>query len=799
MSTTDHRDARLPAAERASLLLREMTLEEKCYQLVSVMPWTLVRADGSDADDAEEWLAHPPGHVAGLIVDTPAKLAQLVGSIQRQAVERTRLGIPVLVHQEALNGFLAGGHMSFPTGTGLAATWSPELVRDMTELIRRQMIRTGVRHALSPVMDVALDPRWGRVHETYGEDPYLSAALSVAFTRGLQGDDLSRGVLATGKHFLGYALPIGGVNTSAFEGGARWTRDLFAYPFEAAIQLAGLRSVMNSYADVDGIPVGVSREVLTDLLRGVLGFDGFISSDYTTLEQVVDRQRVAEDAGEAACLAIRAGLDVEMPKPYAYGPVLAAEVAAGRAAVDDVDTSVLRVLRAKFELGLFENPYPAERIDVAAVAAEGTELSRELARRSVVLAKNDGLLPLPSGELKVAVIGPHADAAKLQFATYTYASWREATDAVTRGELGNMLGAEDVTTTWYKAMFEPVDPETLVHERFGARSLAEEIADHAQEVRTEQGSTLTRPLDEAAVDRAVAIARDADVVVLALGGGSLWFTGERTEGEASDTADIALPAAQARLAEAVAATGTPLVAVLVQGRAYALPEAVRDASAIVMAPYGGPFGAQAITEVLFGVTNPSGKLPYSIPRHSGQLPVYHHQKAGSGYRNPLPPNVEQHYLDLEATPLHPFGHGLSYTDFDLDDLAHDTRINTDGSARIGVTVRNTGPLGGSTVVQLYVRVNSKGLTRPAQQLAGFTRVDLAPGEARRVTFRLAAAQLGCTTVTSDFAVEPARVDFFLGLDSDDRRAGGAFAMTGDRRVLTSADRAFLSEVETTDV
>ncbi|MDX3798261.1 glycoside hydrolase family 3 N-terminal domain-containing protein [Streptomyces sp. AK04-3B] len=792
MPRDDFRDARLPADERATRLLRELTVEEKCHQLVSVMPWTLVRADGSDSYEAEEWLTHPPGHVAQLIADTPVKLAQLVGSIQRQAVERTRLGIPVLFHQEALSGFLAGGHMSFPTGTGLAAAWSPELVQEMSELIGRQMVRTGVRHALSPVMDVALDPRWGRVHETYGEDPYLSAALSVAFTRGLQGDDLSRGVLATGKHFLGYAAPVGGVNTSAYEGGMRQTRDLFAYPFEAAIQLAGLRSVMNSYADVDGIPVGASREVLTDLLRDVLGFDGFVSSDYTTLDQLVDRQRVADTAAEAACLAIAAGLDVEMPKPYGYGHVLAEEVRQGNADIADVDMSVWRVLRAKFELGLFESPYPAEHIDVAAVAAEGTELSQELARRSVVLAKNDGVLPLARG-LRAAVIGPHADAAKLQFATYTYPSWREATDAVLDGQLGNMLGTDDVTTPWYRALVTPVDPERLVHERFGARSIVEEITDYAGQVRTEQGTTLTGSLGEDAVARAVEIARESDVVVLALGGASLWFTGERTEGEASDTADISLPAAQTRLAKAVAATGKPLVVVLVQGRAYALPEVVRNASAIVMASYGGPFGSKAIVEVLFGVANPSGKLPYSVPRHSGQIPVHHHQKTGSGYRSPLPPSVGRHYLDLEATPLYPFAHGLSYTDFALDDLSHDERIDTEGTARIALTVTNTGAMRGASVVQLYVRVNTKGITRPAQQLAGFCRVEVAPGESRRLTFRLAAAQLGYTNVGRDFAVEPARVDFFLGLDSDDRRVEGSFDLVGKPRVLTSAERAFLSE------
>src|SRR5262249_42637525 len=237
-----------------------------------------------------------------------------------------------------------------------------ELVGEMAALIRRQMRRVGLRHALSPVLDVALDPRWGRVHETYGEDPYLCAALGVAYTRGLQGKDLGDGVIATGKHFLGYAAATGGMNAAAFEGGARQTRDLFAYPFEAAIQVAGLRSVMNSYGEVDGIPAGASREVLTSLLRETLGFEGFVSSDYATLEMVVERQRAASTAGEATRLGIRAGLDVELPRPSAYGSTLAAEVEAGNIDLEDVDECVRRVLRAKFELGLFEHPYPAQHI-----------------------------------------------------------------------------------------------------------------------------------------------------------------------------------------------------------------------------------------------------------------------------------------------------------------------------------------------------------------------------------------------------------------------------------------------------
>jgi beta-glucosidase-like glycosyl hydrolase len=785
----DHRDAGLPADVRADLLLEQMTLDEKCHQLIGVLPWTLIRADGSDADGADELLEHPPGHVAHLIVDDPAQLARVVGQIQRQVITRSRLGIPILFHAETLSGLLGGGHMVFPTAIGLAAAWSPELVEDMAALIRRQMRRVGLAHALSPVMDVALDPRWGRVHETYGEDPYLCAALSVAYTRGLQGDGLADGVIATGKHFLGYASAVGGMNTAAFEGGARQTRDVFAYPFEAAIQLAGLRSVMNSYGDVDGIPAAISHELLTGLLRETLGFDGFVSSDYTSLEMVVERQRAASNAGEAARLGIHAGLDVELPRPYAYGRTLADEVERGNVDIDQVDECVRRVLLAKFELGLFEHPYPAEQIDVRAVAAEGEELSQELARRSVALVQNDGILPLSPGAPAVAVIGPHADAAHLQFPAYTYPAWRTAVEAQSRGEIGTMLGAVHTMAEWYGGMLPPVDPETFVGERYAARGLGEEIGALAGSVLTEPGCGLTRDLGEDAIARAVDAARRSDVAVLALGGGSLWFAGERTEGEASDTADVSLPAVQASLAEAVAATGTPLVVVLVQGRPYVLSEAVRNAAAIVVSSFGGPFGTRAVAEAIFGAINPGGKLPYSIPRHTGQIPVYHHQKAGSGQRRA----ADQQYLDMPATPLFPFGHGLSYSDFSVADLSGEPEIDTGGRAHLRATVTNRGQAAGTTVVQLYVRVNALGVTRPAQQLAGFCRVELAPGESRRVTFRLAAAQLGHTNARHVFAVEPARVDYFIGLDSADRRLSGSFELIGPARALASAERSFLSE------
>jgi beta-glucosidase len=799
MSQHHYREAGLPADVRADLLAHEMTVVEKCHQLTAVPAWWLARADGADPEGIGDLLEKAPGHVSNFAVDDPVRMAEIVGRIQRTAVERTRLGVPILFHAEALNGYMSGGHVVFPTAIGLAASWSADLVQEMADLIRRQMRRVGVLQALSPNMDVTLDPRWGRVHESYGEDPYLAAALSVAYTRGLQGTDLATGVIATAKHFVGYGMAQGGINQSAAEIGARTIRDLFAYPFEAAIQVAGLRSVMNSYADIDGVPAGASWEILSDLLRGTLGFNGFVTSDYSTLEHLVDQQKIAHDPAEAGRLALAAGLDTENPAPYAYGDTLAGEVERGSVDPDHLQVAVRRVLRAKFELGLFENPYPTERIDVRAVAQEGRDLSAELARRSVILARNTGILPLASSALTVAVIGPHADAPALQFPTYTFPAFREGTLFMSAGELGHMVGVDPGMAAWNSSVFPPISTDDLVREMHGATSLVESVGRYTSRVVTAHGCTLTRDLDRAELDRAVAAAREADVVVLALGGASLWFAGERTEGEGSDSADIALPAAQVRLAEAVVATGIPTIVVLVQGRAYTLPEVVRDAPALLISSYGGPFGPQAVADVLFGTTNPSGKLPYSMPRHGGQVPVYHHQKAGSGYRMPLPPGVDQHYLDLPAIPLYPFGHGLSYTTFALSDLAVTPTIDMQGAASVSATVSNTGDRAGATVVQLYLRVNTSGVTRPAQQLAGFIRVDLEPGTSRRMTFRVSATQLGYTNVARDFAVEPARVEVYLGLDAHDRQLEGNFKLTGAPRILSSAERSFFSDADVTDV
>lgn len=794
MSTSRHLDSALAPETRARALLEQMTLREKAHQLTSVPVWWLVKPDGATPPEQADTLAKGPGHIANFGVDSPTTMADVIGRLQRTVVEGTRLGIPMLVHTEALNGILAGGHMVFPTPTGLAATWSPDLVQEMAETIREQMKRVGVRQALSPNMDIALDPRWGRMHETYGEDPYLAAALSVAFTRGMQGDDLRAGVLATAKHFVGYSMPEGGVNLSAYEGGRRRTRDLFAFPVEAAIQEAGLGSVMNAYSDVDGVPAAASKETLTELLRDTMGFRGFVSSDYMTLEHLVNRQRAARTPGEAAALTIRAGLDTEFPTPFGYGDALVAEVEAGRADIADVDTSVHRILEMKFRLGLFEQPYPTEHIDLSSVAAEGRELSEELARRSVVLLQNDGILPLTPGTQSVAVIGPHADSVTYQFATYSYPAFREMTQHMTSGGMGNMVGIDPGMAAWNAQVFTGTPVDQYVRDELGARSLADAVADHAHAVQVAPGSSLTRALPGAALAEAVAAAEQSDVVILALGGASLWFNGERTEGEASDSADIALPAAQVQLAEAIAATGKPIVAVLVQGRPYTLPDVIQSMPAIVATSYNGPFGPLAVADVLFGERAPEGRLPYSIPRHTGQIPVYHHQRAGTGYRNPLPPDVAELYLDMPATPLYTFGYGLTYTTFSVTEVSAPAELAVDGAIEVSATVTNTGDRAGVVVPQLYLRAEAVGVTRPAQQLAGFARLELAPGEPARLVFTVSAAQLGYTDLAGDFVVDPGRLELWVAQDAADPADRLSVKVVGAKRPLASAERAFFSAV-----
>src|SRR3954471_7818731 len=425
METPHYRDPSLPVAERVADLLGRMTLEEKVAQLGCVWITALVTDDHFDADHAAELLHDGMGQVTRIGASTgllPEQNAALMNQVQQVAVESTRLRIPVMVHEESTGGFCARGATVFPQGIGLAATWNPALVEEVAAVIRRQMLAVGARQTLAPVLDIARDPRWGRVEETYGEDPILAGTIGIAYVRGLQTDDLAGGVVATGKHFLGYAVPEGGMNHAPVQLGPRELREVYAEPFAAAIRDAGLASVMNSYSSVDGLPCAGAASVLSDLLRDELGFDGAVVADYYSVGLLITHHHTAADKSAAAVQALSAGLDVELPATDCYGEPLREAIGRGDVGMDVVDRAVARVLTTKFRLGLFEAPYVESGLAPAAFdTAEQRRLARRAAADSIVLLANDGVLPLdPAAGLRIAVVGPGADDQRLLQGDYHY-------------------------------------------------------------------------------------------------------------------------------------------------------------------------------------------------------------------------------------------------------------------------------------------------------------------------------------------------------------------------------------------
>ena len=809
-----YRDPSLPIPDRVEDLLGQMTLVEKAFQLVGLMPMVLLGPQGLDPERLNRIVGQGVGQISGpgmMGYKAPPQMAALTNALQAYLVQETRLGIPAIMHNEALNGLVAPECPNFPTAIGLAATWDPEGVQQMTDLIRQQMRAVGMHQALSPVMDVARDARWGRVHETYGEDPYLCSAMSVAFTRGLQGDDLRQGAIATGKHFLGYGLSEAGQNMAATQIGPRELYECFARPFEAAIREAGLGSIMNSYSEIDGIPVGSSPHILTDLLRGVMGFQGFVVSDYMTIEWLQKRQGTATSAPHAGAQALAAGLDVELPMPYGYASSLVQAVQEGLISTDAVDRSVRRTLEWKFKLGLFEQPYVDEgKVMPAFKDPANRALSTKLAAESMTLLKNEGgLLPLKKGQGTIAVVGPHANTVLAYFPGYTFPGFLSVFEAMAEArssapDEGGMAGfiadeslmPDPEAMRAMRAEMRPVreagGAEGYVRQQYGSETVldaVQRVAGEGAQLRYAQGCAVTGE-DTSGIAAAVQAAREADVVVLAVGGRCGWMGGH-TEGEGQDTANIDLPAVQRRLIQAVAATGTPAVMVLFQGRPYGLAEVVDLAPAILDVYYPGQEGGATIAAALFGDVNPSGKLPVTLPRHSGQAPIYHYQKLGSGYRR-VAGDMHKGYTDMPSTPLYPFGHGLSYTTFAYSDLAiAPGEVDSSAQVQISCTVTNSGAVAGDEVVQLYLHDREATVTRPAQELAGFKRVHLAPGESRRVTFTVQMSQLGFYNREMRFVVEPGNVDVMVGSSSDDLRLTGAFAITGET-VEVLGRRAFLS-------
>ncbi|MFC8190465.1 glycoside hydrolase family 3 N-terminal domain-containing protein [Cellulomonas sp. NPDC057328] len=771
-------DARLPVDERVALLLDAMTLEEKLAQLGSY--WFDRRGAGEVVAPMQDTFGarrpdfptaaqHGLGHLTRVLGTDPvpadegrAKLART----QRELVGHHRLGLPAIAHEECLTGVTSYGATVYPTPLAWGAAFDPELVHAVGSAIGRDLRRLGVHQGLGPVLDVVRDHRWGRVEETMGEDPYTVATLATEYVRGME----EQGVVATLKHFVGYSASRGGRNHAPVPVGPRELADVLLPPFEMAVREGGARSVMNSYADLDGEPVAASASLLTGLLRDTWGFEGTVVSDYWAVAFLVTAHGVAADAADAGARSLRAGMDVELPNTMCFGE-LAPLVRDGRLDEASVDRAVRRVLRQKAQLGLLDAPLPDgtapggapddDPVDLDPPA--NRDLARRLAEESVVLLANPhGVLPLGAGAgaplRRVAVVGPSADDPGVLLGCYSY-----PIHVLPRHpELG--MGVE--VPSLLDALRAELGDVEVVHER-GCDVVGDDLG---------------------GVDAAVRAARDADVCVLTVGDRAGMF-GRGTSGEGCDAADLRLPGVQHELVEAVLATGTPVVLVVVSGRPYALGAYTGRAAAVVQAFMPGEEGAGAVAGVLSGRVTPSGKLPVQVPRDPGGGP--------QTYLGPALTRRLDKISNLDPTPAFPFGHGLSYTTFRYDDLTVTPgEVPTDGAFEVAVTVTCTGGRAGTEVVQLYLSDPVADVARPVKQLAGYVRVPLEAGQARRVTFTVPADLTAYTGVDLVRVVDPGTIGVQVGGSSEGDVLHAEVELTGPRR-HPGADRALRSTTTVT--
>ncbi|GLZ13373.1 beta-glucosidase [Actinomadura sp. NBRC 104425] len=770
------RDPRLPVAERVADLLARMTVEEKAGQLGSF--WAQAAEPGEPVapreDDADEpmpgdralalheqarWGLGHLTRVFGTAPVAPAEGAARLRELQRVVRSANRFALPAIAHEECLTGFMTWRATVFPSPPAWGASFDPGLVGEMAAAIAASLRRAGVHQGLAPVLDVVRDARWGRTEECIGEDPYLVGIIGAAYVRGLE----SGGIVATLKHFVGYSASRDARNMAPTAAGPREVADVLLEPFVMALREGGPRSVMPSYTDVDGDPVSGSERLLTRVLREELGFTGVVVSDYFAVSFLQSRHGVAGSRREAAARALAAGVDVELPSSRCYGEPLVEAVRSGDVPEELLDRAAARVLTLKAELGLLDGPEDGGPADGGGNGdADGApvfdppahrELARRLAEESIVLLADDGTLPLRP-DARTALVGPLADERYGMMGCYAFP---------------NHVGR--------------FDPDLPLGVEFP--TLADALRGEFADLRVVPGGDVLGAGD-GDIAAAVAAAREAEVCVLALGDRSGLF-GRGTSGEGCDAETLALPGRQAELAEAVLATGTPTVVVMLSGRPYALGAVADRAAAVVQAFFPGQEGGAALAAVLTGRAEPRGRLPVSMPRRPYGTPVVYLR---SRLDSPHP------WSTVDSTPLFPFGHGLSWTTFAYEELTVDPVAATDGSVRVRAVVRNVGERAGTEVVQLYLADPVSSVVRPVRWLAGWAKTRIEPGRAVRVEFTVHADRTSFTGGDLTRIVEPGVVEVLVGRSSEDLPLRGSFTLEGPRRVL-GADRVLTVPVEVT--
>lgn len=756
-----------PVPDRVADLLARMTLEEKAGQLLCPMGWEMyVKNDDGTVDISAKFREQNGGSMpigsywAVLRADpwtrktlstglSPRQSAEVLNKMQQYAVDSTRLGIPILFAEELPHGHMAIGTTVFPTGLGMASTWNPSLIRQVGAAVGLEAALQGASIGYGPVLDVARDPRWSRMEETLGEDPYLTGEIGVAYMTGMQnhGDKDARPIFSTLKHFAAYGVPEAGRNGDRAVIGQNQLFSELLPPFKKAVE-AGAGTVMTSYNLIDGVPSTANRMLLTDVLRDKWGFEGFVYSDLFSIDGMAGH--VASDRMTAGAMALKAGVDMDLGAA-AYGGKALAALEKGLITEADLDCAVARVLRLKFMAGLFENPYvDPGKADAGVRRAETRCLAKEVARQSVTLLKNDGMLPLDRNLRRIAVIGPNADS---QY-----------------NQLGDYTAPQD--STYVTTVLE------------GIRAASGPFT----EVVYEKGCAV-RDTTQSQIARAVEAANSADAVVLVVGGssardfktqyiatGAATVSSEDSDdskdilldmdcGEGYDRATLGLLGDQEKLISAVTATGKPVAVVFIQGRPLDMNLASEKANALLTAWYPGAEGGHAVADVIFGEYNPSGRLPVTIPRAEGQIPIYYSK------------GQQRDYIDMSGSPLYAFGYGLSYTDFEYSDLKISTPdINANPIVTVSCRVKNIGKREGAEVVQLYLRDVLASVSQPPMLLKGFRRIELKPGESEEVSFPLSPEELSIYNQALEQVVEPGEFKVMVGSSSADIRLKGSFTL-----------------------
>lgn len=744
----DYKNPKLPIAERVADLLGRMTIQEKVAQMLCI--WGQKKAilfdEGGklNLSNLGHHLENGIGQI-GRLSDTgqgqnAVEMAELANALQKYFVEETRLGIPVIFHEECLHGLAGKDATSYPQPIGLASTFDPDLVQTIYTAIAGDARSRGVHQALTPVVDVARDPRWGRVEETFGEDPYLVAQMGIAAVKGFQGDGKFRDkkkVIATLKHFAAHGQPESGTNCAPVDVSERLLRDTFLYTFKEVIEKANAMSVMPSYNEIDGVPSHANKWLLRNVLRDEWGFEGFVVSDYYAITELNVRAEaishsVARDKKEAALRAVEAGVNIELPDPDCY-PLLDQLVRDGKLDESLIDGLVATLLKYKFQLGLFEDPYvDPNLVQNKRRLEEERNLALRAAHETITLLKNDGgLLPL---EVKkngtIAVIGPNAD----------------------RVMLGGYSGTPKYYTTVLQGIKERVKDNVNILYSEGCKI-------------TVGGSwnddtvTFSDPEeDRKSIASAVATARKADVVVLAVGGNEQTSREGWSKVHLGDRASLDLIGMQNELVKAIVETGKPVVVLLFNGRPNSINYIQAHVPAILECWYLGQETGGAVADVLFGDHNPGGKLPISFPRSAGHIPCYYNYK----------PSARRGYLGDDISPLYPFGFGLSYTTFSFTNLRLEkSRIGIGESTRVLVDVKNTGQRTGEEVVQLYIRDVFSSVTRPVKELKGFIRISLKAGEQKTIALPISPEHLSFTDITMKRTVEAGDFEIMVGNSSRD--------------------------------